>query len=288
MNKDLKSIIQKQMKNSIKKCIPELADRDDFEFKQQTTNCQQCGLKKANMWIYRFENDTEWKSFSPGLECTDCEIANVITHGDKEQNFRRKQRLMSEYWYIPRDLQNAGFSSFSKRNNAAVENALKESVDYYHNFKDSPEEERYNLVFIGNPGTGKTHLSVAIARNLKEAGFVVGFITTGRLLSLFKETYQKGNNKTENDIFKDLKRFDILVLDDLGSEVGSKDEFSWDKKMLFEIINTRMGKPTIYTTNYDDKTLPKVIGERVASRINIKTKFVNLFTDDFRKSKRIV
>ncbi len=107
------------------------------------------------------------------------------------------------------------------------------------------------------------------------------------LLSKIKATYSKGSSKTEEDIFNDLRKFDLLVLDDLGSEAKSKDEFDWSKNKLFEIVNCRIGKPTIYTSNFNEKHLPTAIGERVYSRLQYNTKFIEIVTDDFRKNYRI-
>ncbi|WP_265154661.1 P-loop NTPase family protein [Bacillus altitudinis] len=121
---------------------------------------------------------------------------------------------------------------------------------------------------------------------LKEEGFLVGVLTTGTLLSKIKSTYQKGASKTEEDVFKDISKFDLLILDDLGSEARSNDEFDWSKNKLFEIVNHRIGKPTIYTSNFNELHLPTAIGERVFSRLQYNNKFIELIADDFRTNFR--
>jgi DNA replication protein DnaC len=136
---------------------------------------------------------------------------------------------------------------------------------------------------MGNPGTGKTHLATAIARTLKKQGYLVGHMTKGMLLSKIKATYQKGSSTTEESILNDLKKIELLILDDLGSEARNRDEFDWSKNKLFEIVNLRIGKPTIYTTNFSEQHLPTAIGERVFSRLYNNTKFITLVTDDYRK-----
>ena len=73
---------------------------------------------------------------------------------------------------------------------------------------------------MGNPGTGKTHLCTAVARNLKANGFIVGLLTTGQIRAKIKSTYNKGSSQTEEAIFRDLKKLDILILDDAGSKQG--------------------------------------------------------------------
>ncbi|USK28180.1 ATP-binding protein [Bacillus sp. CMF21] len=95
--------------------------------------------------------------------------------------------------------------------------------------------ELYNLLIMGNPGTGKSYLCAGTIKEVKEKGISVGFLTTGQLLSMFKTTYRKGAAKSEEDIFRDIKRIGLLVLDDVGSEaIGGNDD--WRKGMLFQIV----------------------------------------------------
>lgn len=160
-------------------------------------------------------------------------------------------------------------------------------MDFVKTFIEMDSVKRYNLLLMGNTGAGKTHLAIAIARTLKEKGFLVGVLTTGTLLSIIKATFQKGASQTEKGIFNDLRKFDLLVLDDIGSEARGKDEFDWSKSKLYEIVNHRVGKPTIYTSNFNEQHLPTAIGERVFSRLYNNTKFIELVTDDYRKKFQI-
>ncbi|TWD90306.1 hypothetical protein FB550_12269 [Neobacillus bataviensis] len=72
----------------------------------------------------------------------------------------------------------------------------------------------------GEPGHWKNPLCTAVARNLKANGFIVGLLTTGQILAKIKSTYNKGSSQTEEAIFRDLKKLDILILDDVGSNQG--------------------------------------------------------------------
>ena len=111
----------------------------------------------------------------------------------KEREGEIANRLMKEYFLIPETLNNAGFKDYRETNNVTA----RAKSNFIRFVKDFQDDKRYNLLVMGNPGTGKTHLCVAVARTLKEKGFTVGFITTGKLLSIIKETYQKGAAKTE-------------------------------------------------------------------------------------------
>lgn len=74
-------------------------------------------------------------------------------------------------------------------------------------------EQKKNLVFIGNPGTGKTHLAIALALKALGQNKKVLFTTTSDLL------LQLHTSKADNSYYKRLEDYlapDLLVLDELG------------------------------------------------------------------------
>ena len=284
--------LEEMKRRTLKYYVPELKDRDDYEIRDVYLDCEVCGKKNSAVTTqYRLLGSDIWKNASSEKRmCWDCWKQEQNKEFQKElelDNERRKKemadRLTKEYFFIPEDLKDAGFKNYEHVNNVAAR-AKQAAVQYY---KDFIADKRYNLLLMGSPGTGKTHLCTAIARSLKQEGILVGFLTTGTLLRKIKTTYQKGASKTEEEIINDIKKFELLVLDDLGSEASTKDEFAWSKKTLFEIVNSRIGKPTIYTTNFNEEALPNAVGEHVFSRLNNNTKFVDMFTDDYRKNFRI-
>lgn len=279
---DLKSLEKK----SLSKFIPDLFGRDDFEYEQVPTECVRCQGKDSG-YKYRFYGEEDWITYRPSKQCGNCDLLDHLKHSQKEHIQHVRESLSDRYWFVPKDLEVAGFKTF-KRTNNVTSNGANICIDYVKRFKENDSDKRYNMLIMGNPGTGKSHLSVAIARTLKASGFTVGFLTTGKLLSLIKETYSKGAARTENEIFEDIAKLDLLVLDDLGSEQGSRDEFSWTKAKLFEIVNTRISRPTIYTSNFNDLNISEAVGERVVSRLYNNSKFIDLFTDDYRKTFKVV
>lgn len=273
-------------KRALQKFIPALADRDDFLCETSSTVCEKCGGEDY-VWKYKFPEESTWQIYKSNSQCKDCDVLDYLKESRSEHLAMINDALMERYWFIPDDLQNVGFKTFL-RTNPVTSNAANLCIDYVRHFKSSSPNDRHNLLIMGNPGTGKSHLSMAIARTLKAAGYTVGFLTTGKLMALIKDTYKKGASYSENRIFEDIKKFYLLVLDDLGSEQGTRDEFSWAKSKIFEIVNLRINKPTIYTTNFNDLTLSEAVGERVASRLYNKSKFIDLFTEDYRKKLQVV
>lgn len=253
----------------------------EFEFRFGL-KCPDCGKNERRGLFYR----TDHGDWQPNGEtfckyCEDKKLAKRLTTITFPENL--KERLEREYYLIPENLKNAGFKNYEELDDITTK-AKEAAMNYAKEFLAG---ERFNLLILGNPGTGKSHLSVAIARTIKLKDYIVGYLTTGEVLRKIKNTYRPGASKTEEDIFKDLKRFDLLVLDDLGSEsVGGNDD--WRKAMLFEIVNSRLGLPTVYTSNLDDLQLPEAVGSRVSSRLYDNTKFIDIFTADYRqKLKRV-
>lgn len=122
--------------------------------------------------------------------------------------------------------------------------------------------ESPSLLFQGPTGTGKTHLSLAIARGVAEKGFTVVYGPAQQLLHrLEKEHFGRASGDSEDA----LEQSDLLVLDDLGTEFSSP----FYTSCIYNIVNSRMlaGLPTIISTNLNQKQLLERYGEAVTSRI---------------------
>ena len=134
---------------------------------------------------------------------------------------------------------------------------------------------------MGTTGTGKTHLSKAIARTLKAKGLSVAFVEAIELFNMIKGTF--GNDRAKQRLLDQYKTFDVVFIDDVGLETKKIDEVSWSVSEWTGLINAREGKATVWTTNLDDDGLGEVIGKRSFSRMYVNTRFIDLFTDDYRR-----
>lgn len=122
-----------------------------------------------------------------------------------------------------------------------------------------------SLVLTGAPGTGKTHLACAIGGVVvrEHLGDVL-FVTVSAMLRRIKDTYRKDSERSEQDVLNALSQPDLLILDEIGVQVGSEHE----KLLMFEVLNDRYQnlQPTILISNLAVDELEAFLGHRVMDR----------------------
>ncbi len=99
------------------------------------------------------------------------------------------------------------------------------------------------IIFIGEPGTGKTHLASALGYAAATQGEVVRFTNTSQLVNLLIEAR---DSRVLSSITQRYSRYKLLILDELGYLPLSKT----DSELLFQVISQRQERlPIIITTN---------------------------------------
>lgn len=132
-------------------------------------------------------------------------------------------------------------------------------------FADSFGKRPANLLLMGDTGTGKTHISTAIARAIISRGFDVLYDSAQNIVSAFEnDRFHSGYGERERDSDKYME-CDLLILDDLGTEFVNQFTVS----CLYNLINTRQnrGKSTVISTNLSSKELADKYEGRIYSRI---------------------
>ena len=150
--------------------------------------------------------------------------------------------------------------------------------EYVINFDPQKSE---SLLFMGNTGLGKTHLTLAMVYELLNRGFNVIY---GAAYNLFSEMEAEHFQRHINSAYNAAIDCDLLVIDDLGGEFVSP----YIQSLLYNIINTRdlSGKPVIINTNLNMGEIAAKYTPRVASRL-FKYNSEKFIGDDIRLQKAL-
>lgn len=146
-----------------------------------------------------------------------------------------------------------------------VQEKMRMVVAMAKNYVRDFSKKRDNLLLIGPTGTGKTHISTAIARELIHQGYDVIYDSTQNILSDFESDRFRSNygkNDTLSDKYLDCT---LLIIDDLGTEFSNQFTIS----TLYNLLNTRQnrGLATVISTNLSPDELDRKYEDRIYSRI---------------------
>lgn len=169
-----------------------------------------------------------------------------------------------------------GDEKYSPRKN--MENILEYILkEYIPNF----QEISTNLLFYGNPGSGKTYLSYCVAKAILDKGFLVVYKTSDELIKNLKDIRFNNDSNLESLLLE----CDLLIIDDLGAEYLN--EFSITE--LFNLINKRIlsGKKMLISTNLTLPGITKQYSERIASRLIGEFKLCKFYSEDIRIQKNL-
>lgn len=187
---------------------------------------------------------------------------------------------------IPRRYEECSLGSYQPANNNGSQ---FQAFNYaYRLVREYPSVDR-GLLFMGACGVGKTHLSVAILRELIEKkGISCLFYEFGTLLKEIQNSYNPISQTSELTVLIPVIEAEVLVLDELGASKPT----DWVRDTMMHVINTRYNdrRLTIFTTNYldrrsieRDEILEDRIGVRLRSRLFEMCKTVQIEGEDYRR-----
>ncbi len=222
-----------------------------------------------------------------GYTCSDCKdtgyIGNEKCHCFKQRiadvlydnsNLRALSKTanfknLSEKYYQGQDLQH-------------FLGAKRAAEDFIKNFGTDYQ----NLLIYGTVGTGKSFLSICVANEIIKKGHSVIFYSAKGMFDMISQyTFDHGRKQELAALYDDLYNCELLVLDDLGSEMTN----NFVASELFNLLNERFNrkKPIVITSNYDLDNLQNTYSDRIFSRILTNFKVLKLSGPDIRKLKKI-
>src|SRR3984957_3705190 len=188
---------------------------------------------------------------------------------------------------IPPNYARASLDSFAlPQDNPVAHRSLATALLQAKAFaRDFPSANPPGLLFIGEPGAGKTHLAIGVMKQLLEKGHECLFFDYQNLLDRIRSGYNAASGASDREAYRAALDAPVLVLDDLGAHRVTE----WVEDTVTSIITDRCNhrKTLIATSNLPDpdvtgamieytgaggspvhrKTLAEMIGARARSRL---------------------
>lgn len=165
---------------------------------------------------------------------------------------------------------------------SALENILnvtREADEFISSFPNGG-----NMLIYGNTGVGKTFITHCIAKELLDKGHSVLYLSAVDLFEIFsKHTFDNNNDTDSREYVSQILDCELLIIDDLGTELAN----SFTNSKLFYCINERINQElsTIISTNLNLPDIMNMYSERIFSRLTMSYKFYKIFGDDIRLKK---
>ena len=256
--------------------------------------CSWMSLVSTPIEICSICGGTGWKTVERGKEreavrC-DCRVSD------------RTARLI-EAARVPSRYRHCEFDNFVTEHSESVATARLTS----RAFVDQYPLDKTGLLFVGPVGTGKTHLAVAIGKELiRRSRAQCLFYDYRELLKSIQNSFNASVATTEMQVLEPVLSAEVLIFDELGA-VRPTD---WVSDTVNHIINIRYNesRTTIFTTNYPDaaslftdeetrghnlsaaqramrrETLGDRIGDRMWSRLHEMCRLIEINATDYRKT----
>ena len=189
-------------------------------------------------------------------------IAKLTTGAERFENFRLdyySQNVDTNLGVSPRQV---------------MEKVLAYTKRYTENFAPG-----MNLLFVGNTGLGKTFLSACIANAITDKGYSVAYESAPQLFEKLNRNHFTPDEESARQV-EELKSCDLLILDDLGTEMTN----SFVISALYSLVNDRLlaGKSMVISTNLNVSEIAQRYSPQIASRLQGGFKNLVFLGEDIR------
>jgi DNA replication protein DnaC len=202
-------------------------------------------------------------------KCPTCTTERENAEAEKAEAAKREARLRE--WQarigesgIPERFQDRTLDNFVATTDAQ-RYALVFAKGYADGFAQVMKTGR-SAMFIGKPGTGKTHLAAGIGMQvMREQRRAVLFTTVMRAVRRVKDSWSRDSRETEGQAVASMVFPDLLILDEVGVQFGSE----FERNIMFDVLNERYEKrrPVLLLSNLPKEEVAAYLGERIIDRL---------------------
>ena len=146
-------------------------------------------------------------------------------------------------------------------------------------------DRMYNLIFLGPPGVGKSHISISLGYKAVEAGYKVSFVSMDNLMKVLKT--QDISRKSKGKINRILSS-NLVIIDELGYLPITREEAN----MFFQLITALHEQSSlIITSNKGFEDWAELLGDpalttAILDRISFRCELFNMSGKSYRLENR--
>ena len=212
---------------------------------------------------------------------------NYVACKYKKKELKEEGVIKSDFWGMPLTIRRAKMADIDREDEQRL-GVNKWLAQFYKDYQINHELK--GLYLHGSFGSGKTYLISALLNELSKNNANVVIVYYPELLRSLKEAFE---NNSFSDRVNEIKRADLLLLDDIGAETVT----AWNRdEILGTILQYRMDNklPTFFTSNLNIKELEahfilnkageeQIKSRRIIERIKQITDGLELVSENRRK-----